>query len=352
MTFAPNPTSGECLPIRPTLPVEVKREFEIYAGSGVPHPCCVPSKLRAQVLSESRQTSAERRKVRSGSTAGMLRLDGGPFLMGTDDTDGFPADGEGPVREVTLDPFYIDPVPVTVAQFAEFAAATNYRTDSERLGWSFVFQGHIPEERIPELVVGRVPAAPWWCQVNGATWQHPEGPDSKTDTRSDYPITHVSWEDAQAYCTWAGKRLPTEAEWEYAARGGLEQAKYAWGDELTPDGQHLCNIWQGTFPTVDLAEDGYACPSPVRAFPPNGYGLYSVAGNTWEWCADWFHAAHHIHAISNNPVGPLNGTAKVIRGGSYLCHHSYCNRYRVAARTSNTPDSSTTNMGFRCVRDI
>jgi formylglycine-generating enzyme required for sulfatase activity len=282
----------------------------------------------------------------------MVRLDGGRFLMGTEDADGFRADGEGPVREIILDPFHIDTAPVTVDQFAEFAAATSYQTDSERLGWSFVFQGHIPPERMAELVVTRVPNAAWWCQVSGANWRRPEGPDSNVQSRGDYPVTHVSWDDAEAYCRWAGKRLPTEAEWEYAARGGLEQAKYSWGDQLTPGGEHRCNIWQGTFPTLDLAEDGYAGPSPVRAFPPNGYGLFSVAGNTWEWCADWFHPTYHVTATRRNPVGPSEGIAKVIRGGSYLCHRSYCNRYRVAARTSNTPDSATTNMGFRCARDL
>lgn len=272
--------------------------------------------------------------------------------MGTDSPEGFPADGEGPVREVTLDPFFIDIFPVTNEQFGEFASATGYRTDSERLGWSFVFQGHIPPERYAELVEATVPAAKWWCKVKGASWSHPEGPDSSVETRANYPVVHVSWNDAQEYCRWAGKRLPTEAEWEYAARGGLEQKLYPWGDELTPEGRHLCNIWQGTFPTLDLAEDGYSVPAPVDEFPANGYGLYSVAGNTWEWCSDWFDAAYHVTATRSNPVGPLEGSAKVIKGGSYLCHRSYCNRYRVAARTSNTPDSATTNMGFRCVRDV
>lgn len=330
----------------------MKREFEVFAAAGVVHPCCAPTRRRAQQLAESRGASADRVRAASGSLAGMVRLDGGPFLMGTDSAEGFPADGEGPVREVALDPFYIDIYPVTNAQFGEFVSATDHRTDSERLGWSFVFQGHIPPERYTELVETTVPAAKWWCKVKGADWSHPEGPDSSILNRANYPVVHVSWNDAQAYCRWAGKRLPTEAEWEYAARGGLEQKLYPWGDELTPEGRHLCNIWQGTFPALDLAEDGYSGPAPVDAFPANAYGVYSVAGNTWDWCGDWFDPAYHVTATRANPVGPLEGAAKVIKGGSYLCHRSYCNRYRVAARTSNTPDSATTNMGFRCARDV
>jgi formylglycine-generating enzyme required for sulfatase activity len=282
----------------------------------------------------------------------MVKLDGGLFLMGTDTQEGFQRDGEGPVREVTLDPFYIDAYPVTNSRFAEFVKATGYQTESERLGWSFVFQGHISKERYDELVEATVPGASWWCKVSNADWKRPEGPDSNIENRPNQPVVHISWNDALEYCRWAGKRLPSEAEWEYAARGGLEQKLYPWGDELTPDGRHLCNIWQGEFPVSDLAEDGYSAPAPVDAFPPNGYGLYTVTGNAWEWCHDWFHPTYHVSATRTNPVGPVEGSTKVMKGGSYLCHKSYCNRYRVAARTSNTPDSATTNISFRCVRDI
>jgi formylglycine-generating enzyme required for sulfatase activity len=178
------------------------------------------------------------------------------------------------------------------------------------------------------------------------------GPDSSIGDRPDYPVTHISWNDALAFAGWAGKRLPTEAEWEAAARGGLEQKTYAWGDELTPDGRHMCNIWQGVFPANDTAEDGFAGPCPVDAFPANGFGIYSVAGNVWEWCQDWFHPVYHVTATTVNPAGPPAGSSRLMRGGSFLCHRSYCNRYRVAARTSNTPDSSTINLGFRCARDV
>jgi formylglycine-generating enzyme required for sulfatase activity len=326
----------------------MKPEFQLFADAGLPHPCCVPSRQRAAKLEESRRDSASRERLTSGSAEGMIRLDGGTFLMGTDTEEGFPADGEGPVREVTIDPILIDAGPVTNHHFREFVDATGYATEAERFGWSFVFRGHIPSE----LIDRHVPDLNWWCKVNGAAWLHPEGPDTNIESRGDYPVVHVSWNDAVAYCAWAGKRLPREAEWEYAARGGLERKLYPWGDELTPEGRHLCNIWQGDFPQHDTGEDGYTAPAPARAFPPNGFGLYGITGNTWEWCADWFHPSWHVTATRVNPVGPSAGSAKLMKGGSYLCHRSYCNRYRVAARTSNTPDSSTTNIGFRCVRDI
>jgi formylglycine-generating enzyme len=279
----------------------------------------------------------------------MVRVEGGEFLMGTEDPYGFAADGEGPVRAVTLKPFWIDAYAVANARFAAFVEATGYITDAERYGWSFVFGGLLPDDFEPTRGAAQ---APWWRQVFGANWRHPEGPHSSIDDRMNHPVVHVSWSDAASYCSWLGMRLPTEAEWEYAARGGLEQKRYAWGDELTPDGEWRCNIWQGTYPSHNTLEDGYLGTAPVTSFPPNGFGLYNASGNVWEWCSDWFDTTFHINGPRKDPTGPPSGQAKVMRGGSYLCHHSYCNRYRVAARSSNTPDSSTGNMGFRCVKEV
>lgn len=291
-------------------------------------------------------------RITDGQTDGMLRLPGGPFLMGTEDEEGFRSDGEGPIREVTLTPFWMDETAVTNQDFDIFAKATGYTTEAERFGWSFVFFNQLPESKRPSLVRDSVSGLEWWCRVDGAFWRRPEGPSSSLKKRWDHPVLHVSWADAHAYAAWAGKRLPTEAEWEFAARGGLTQKTYPWGDDLTPFDKHRCNIWQGRFPQKDTAEDGHAGPCPVRSFKPNGYGLYCMVGNAWEWCHDWFDPHWHREANMDNPTGPESGTRKAIRGGSFLCHASYCNRYRVAARTSNTPDSGTGNITFRCVRDV
>ena len=330
----------------------MSRPFQVRPNNAGPSPCCVPSKQHAERLGESRWLSEKRRKVVDGAVNGMIRLEGGPFLMGTESADAFPADGEGPIREVTVDPFHLDACPVTNRRFREFIKKGGYKTEAEKFGWSFVFQGQVPRDKYPDLVDDTVLGHEWWCKVTGADWSHPLGRGSTIEGQLDYPVTHVSWSDAAAYCKWAGKRLPTEVEWEFSARGGLTQKTYVWGDELTPDGKHMCNIWQGSFPDLDTAEDGYAGPCPVDAFPANGYGMYSAAGNVWEWCADWFDPQYHVLATRLNPVGPSSGKSKVMRGGSFLCHESYCNRYRAAARTSNTPDSSTTNLGFRCARDV
>ncbi|MFF7455242.1 formylglycine-generating enzyme family protein [Kitasatospora sp. NPDC008115] len=276
-------------------------------------------------------------------------LPGGRFLMGTEDRQGYPEDGEGPVRVVKLSPFRIAPTTVTNAAFATFVKATGHRTEAEVFGFSYVFEGFLADRLA--AVSPQVAAVPWWRAVAGASWRAPEGPGSSVTTRQNHPVVHVSWHDAQAYCAWSGTRLPTEAEWEYAARGGLEQARYPWGDELTANGRYLCNTWQGVFPTVNTAADGYPGTAPVTAFRPNGHGLYNTVGNVWEWCADWFSPDFHRTAPRHDPLGPPDGTARVMRGGSHMCHASYCNRYRVAARSSNTPDSSAGNIGFRVAAD-
>jgi formylglycine-generating enzyme required for sulfatase activity len=286
---------------------------------------------------------------RAPSTEGMVHVPAGSFLMGTETDEGFPADGEGPVREVYTDAYHIDAHHVTNAEFADFVEDTGYETDAERFGWSFVFYKFLSKMKARGAQYAQ--QTPWWAAVQGACWKHPEGSGSHVGNRQDHPVVHVSWNDGRRYAAWAGKRLPTEAEWERAARGGLEQKTYPWGDKLTPGGEHRCNIWQGEFPEHNTTDDGYRGTNPVGRFPANGFGLYGVAGNAWEWCRDWFSPDFHVDGPRKNPDGPPDGAARVMRGGSYLCHRSYCNRYRVAARSQNTPDSSAGNLGFRCAAD-
>ena len=276
----------------------------------------------------------------------LVRLVGGSFRMGSAGQEAYPADGEAPVHDVELSEFSIDSVTVSNVRFETFVAQTGFVTEAERFGWSFVFAGFLPDD-FPDT--RGVVDAPWWRQVHGADWRHPDGPDSGLAGRSDHPVIHVSWNDAQAYCRWAGARLPTEAEWEYAARGDRASSVYPWGDDLEPDGEHLMNVFQGTFPGENTAADGYAGTAPVDSFPPNGFGLHNMTGNVWEWCADWFDPTYYRTSARHDPTGPESGTHRVMRGGSYLCHASYCRRYRVAARSANTPDSSTGNLGFRVV---
>jgi formylglycine-generating enzyme required for sulfatase activity len=272
-------------------------------------------------------------------------LDGGPFRMGSTDARTDPADGESPVHVVEVGPFTIDAVTVTNDRFADFVAATGYATSAERYGWSFVFGGLLPDDFPPTRGVA---AAPWWREVEGADWRHPEGPHSDLTDRGDHPVVHVSWLDAVAYAGWSGSRLPTEAEWEFAARGG-RRTEFPWGEELEPGGEHRMNVFQGTFPHTNTAADGYAGTAPVRAYSPNDAGLHQVTGNVWEWCADWFDPAYYRRSPRRDPTGPDHGTHRVVRGGSYLCHASYCRRYRVSARSANTPDTSTGNIGVRVV---
>lgn len=316
--------------------------------------CCCTAGREQALLDTTRQSSQPlssslipKRKTMNS----LITLDGGEFAMGSNSMEGFPADGEGPVRKVTVSPFRIAPYAVTNEEFLAFVQATGYVTEAESFGWSYVF--HLLASDATKERVRDVPEqVPWWLVVEGAYWAKPEGPDSSVKDRMDHPVVHVSWRDAEAFCQWSGTRLPTEAEWEFAARGGLSQKTYPWGDLLKLDGKHMCNIWQGKFPVKNNASDGYIGTAPVHAYEANSYGLYNMSGNVWEWCADWFSPGYHRLTSASDPKCEQPSGKRSMRGGSYLCHRSYCNRYRVAARSSNTPDSSTGNCGFRVAADI
>ena len=259
----------------------------------------------------------------------MALIPAGVFRMGSHDQ----APDEAPVHEVAVGSFWIDRREVTLGEFGAFIAATRYRTEAERFGWSEVF----------DRVRGE------WTRVDRADWRHPEGPGSSG--APEEPVSQVSWNDAQSFARWAGKRLPTEAEWEYTARGGLAGRTYAWGDELRPGGRLMANWWQGVFPARDTGEDGYRGRAPVGRFPPNGYGLYDVIGNVWEWCAHWYGPAYYRGSPRRDPRGPASGKERVMRGGSWMCSENFCSNYRVASRSRATPDSGLNNVGFRCARD-
>ena len=305
--------------------------------------CCAPGRGGTAPL-ESSDPGPGRSDHPSSRVGEFVDIPGGSFVTGTDDEYRYPGDGEGPAREVSLDPYRIGKYAVTNRQFEAFVASTGYTTEAQLFEWSFVFHLFLPDD-FPDT--RGVAATPWWRQVYGADWAHPAGPHSNLDGVWDHPVIHVSWNDAMAYCEWAGVRLPSEAEWEMAARGGLVQKRFVWGDEFSPGGRTMCNIFEGSFPVENTAEDGYVGTAPVDSFPSNGFGLHNMAGNVWEWCSDWFHATYHLNGPRHDPQGPPSGEAKVMRGGSYLCHDSYCHRYRVSARSSNTPDSATGNLGFR-----
>ncbi len=312
--------------------------------------CCAPGRKPADSqTTRPRDAATDAGPATSPSVAhDLVDIAAGRFIMGTDEPFRHPGDGEGPKREIALSAYRIGRHSVTNAEFAAFVDATAHTTQAEDFGWSFVFHLFLPDD-FPDT--RGVAATPWWRQVFGADWAHPQGPQSTIEGLRDHPVVHVSWNDAQAYCRWAGVRLPTEAEWEMAARGGLVQKRFVWGDEFQLDGQIMANIFEGRFPVENTAEDGYVGTSPVGTFPPNGYGLRDMAGNVWEWCRDWFHTTFHVDGPRADPSGPPSGQAKVMRGGSYLCHDSYCHRYRVSARSSNTADSSTGNLGFRVAAD-
>ncbi|MBN9178160.1 MAG: formylglycine-generating enzyme family protein [Microbacterium sp.] len=276
-----------------------------------------------------------------------VRVPAGTFTMGDSSGDRNPADGEVPLHDVALEAFEIDETSVTNEAFAAFVDATGYRTEAEVFGFSAVF--HLALAAPPVDVMGPAAGTPWWFGVRGADWRHPGGAASSIDGLAEHPVVHISWNDAVAYCAWAERRLPTEAEWEYAARGGIAGATYPWGDDDVDAERWRANIWQGVFPHENTREDGWLTTAPVRTFAPNGYGLWQMVGNVWEWCSDWFSPTYYGTSPAFDPHGPDAGTTRVLRGGSYLCHVSYCNRYRNSARSQNTPDSSMGNAGFRTV---
>ncbi len=298
----------------------------------------------------------------------MVWIPGGTFWRGSDNPKMRDAQ---PAHQVAVDGFWMDQTAVTNEQFARFVKATGYLTVAERTPDAKDFPGAPPENLVAGAVVFTPPSGPvslanhlhWWSYVKGASWRHPEGPQSDLQGREKHPVVQVAWQDAVAYARWAGKRLPTEAEFEFAARGGLERKTFAWGDEFKPDGKWMANIWQGRFPYHNSGEDGYRATAPVGSFPANGYGLYDMAGNVWQWCSDWYrHDYYRQLAAGSQPVhdpqGPDDsydpsepGTAKrVMRGGSYLCTDQYCTAYEVGARGKGDPDSGTNHVGFRCVR--
>jgi len=294
----------------------------------------------------------------SSAPKDMVELPGGVFRMGSDRF--YPE--EGPIREVSVDPFWIDRHPVTVAEFRRFVKATGHRTWAEEAPIAEHYPDADPADLVPGSLTFHATEGPvdlrdyrnWWNWTPGADWRHPEGPGSTVGGRERHPVTHVAYSDAEAYAAWAGKSLPTEAEWEYAARGGLDQATYTWGDEFAPKGRMMANTWQGEFPWQNLRTDGYERTSPVERFAPNGFGLYDMAGNVWEWTSDWFDkpaAATGAPCCAPQREQPAGAESprKVIKGGSHLCAPNYCLRYRPAARQAEAIDTSTSHIGFRCI---
>jgi formylglycine-generating enzyme required for sulfatase activity len=309
---------------------------------------------------------------------GMVWIRGGEFTMGTDSKLGWP--DEKPAHRVRVDGFYMDETEVTNDQFRKFVEATKYVTTAEKPPDVEEIMKQVPpgtprppkEKLVPGSLVFRPTKGPvdtrdfsqWWQWTPGANWRHPEGPDSDLKGRENHPVVHVSWDDAVAYARWAGKRLPTEAEWEFAARGGLDGKPYVWGDEPFSESHPQCNIWQGEFPWKNTAKDGFERTSPVKSFAPNGYGLYDMAGNAWEWCSDWYDRELYRRRagvpLTVNPTGPDHTIdpqrpltpQRVQRGGSFLCNDSYCSRYRPSARHGCSPDTGMAHVGFRCVMTL
>lgn len=285
----------------------------------------------------------------------LVTVPSGEFKMGSDSSP-YPSDGEGPQRIVWIDEYQIGKCAVSNREFESFVLATNYKTDAEQLGWSYVFKYFLSESQVFASSPVSENETPWWIPVSGANWKNPFGDNREFRDYLEHPVVHVSRMDAQAFCDWAGVRLPSEAEWEKASRGNYDGEDFPWGNSLTPEGQHRTNIWQGEFPSFNTQEDGYLGTAPVESFSPNSYGLFNTIGNVWEWTADYWSARWHYSEKTEtrlNPKGPKNTNGNyVLKGGSYLCHKSYCARYRNSARTYNSPNSSSGHIGFRCARSI
>lgn len=276
----------------------------------------------------------------------IIDIPGGMAFVGTG-KPALPVDGEGPLRRKRVKPFRIDAATVTNARFRQFVEDTGYRTEAERIGNSFVFGGFLPKDAPPSRAVQ---VAPWWREIEGACWNLVHGPGSEGELKPGHPVVHVSWNDACAFAEWAGGRLPTEAEWEHAARAGQRDVRFPWGDREPNDVDFFpCNIWQGRFPELDLGLDGFVGTAPARSFEPNGYGLFNMVGNVWEWTSQPFTA----RSLKREAAAAHRGKRgfKLVKGGSFLCHSSYCHRYRIAARSGTSPDSSTSHQGFRLVYD-
>ena len=304
-------------------------------------PCCGPSRARSALPIQAQSITPARRVPLIA-----VNIPGGTAMVGTKSAR-IPDDGESPVRAMRLSPFLISPTTVTNAEFAEFIKATGYVTEAENFGWSFVFW-----QQVPEIVgdTNGVDGVEWWRQVEGAVWHSPNGPGTQNVCLPDHPVVQVSWNYACAYAQWVGGRLPTEAEWEHAARAGQGDVAFPWGEAEPDDHAFMpCNIWQGQFPKVNTARDGFLTTAPALSFEPNAYGLYNMVGNVWEWTAD----TYRIRSLKKQVKAKLAGMKgyKLSKGGSFLCHKSYCYRYRIAARSGTSPDSATTHQGFRVVWD-